>query len=93
MTTQTIEVPLVPCSGDYFTGWLNELVDPAYFQNIEKGYCIPDGITLEIDGIPQDPVVKRFSLSIFNKLKTTAGNVEIKEFMKLYSPKFHVSNP
>lgn len=86
-------MPLTPCPSDYFTSWMNGLVDPAYYSYMNLGYCLPDGITLSIDGIPEDPVTKRFSLSIYNKLKTTAGNLQLKQFMQLYIPKFHMSNP
>ncbi len=86
-------MPLTPCPSDYFTSWMNGLVDPAYYSYMNLGYCLPDGITLSIDGIPEDPVTKRFSLSIYNKLKTTAGNLQLKQFMQLYLPKFHMSNP
>lgn len=72
---------------------MNPLMDPAYYQNTQLGYCLPDGITLEIDGIPEDPITKRFILSIYNKDKTDAGNLQVKQFMQIYLPKIHVSNP
>lgn len=50
-------------------------------------------MVLEIDGLPQDRVTKRFSLSIYNKLRTPAGDAELKSFMRIYLPKYHFSNP
>lgn len=52
ITAQMVETPMAPCPSNYLTSWLNPLVDPVYYQNAELGYCLPDGITLEIDGIP-----------------------------------------
>lgn len=82
----------MPCPSDYFTTWLSDLTDKNYFLNSQYGYCMPNGMTLEIDGLPDDKVTKRFTLSIFNKLGTDAGNQEVKAFMQLYLPKFHFSN-
>lgn len=93
LQSQTVETPLVPCRSDYLTSWLNPLADPVYYQNTELGYCLPDGIALEINGLPEDKTTKRFTLSIFNKDKTDAGNMQVKQFMQIYLPKLHISNP
>ena len=91
--TTTVEIPLIPCPSNYFLDWINPISDPLYHTNTQFGYCMPDGITLEIDGLPQDTITKRFTLSIFNKLQTTAGDQQLKYFMQHYLPKFHFSNP
>jgi hypothetical protein len=93
VSTQTLQVPLTPCAPDYLLSWLSPISNPAYYTNTQFGYCLPEGITLEIDGLPEDPVAKRFTLSIFNKAGTSLGNQEVKAFMQEYLPKFHVSNP
>ena len=93
LLTQTVEIPLIPCSASYLLSWLSPLSDPNYYTNTQYGYCVPDGMVLEIDGLPQDTIVKRFTFSVYNKLKTSAGNTELKSFMQTYLPKFHVSNP
>ena len=72
---------------------MNPNFDITYYANSSFGYCLPDGITLEIDGLPEDIQTKRFTLSIYNKLKTQVGNTEVKLFMQKYLPKFHFSNP
>lgn len=84
---------MVPCASDYLTSWLNPITDESYYTNTQYGYCVPDGISLEIDGLPEDSISRRFTLSIYNKLRTASGNTILKSFMEHYLPKFHVSNP
>lgn len=84
---------MVPCPADYFEAWLDPFDDSSYYTNMQFGYCVPDGITLEIDGLPEDLVTKRFTLSIYNKLGTTLGNVVVKNFIQKYLPVYHLSSP
>jgi hypothetical protein len=69
------------------------MIDPSYYANTQFGYCVPDGLTLTINGLPEDNITQRFTLSIYNKLGTPTGNQQLKQFMQIYLPKFHFSNP
>ena len=84
---------MVPCDPKYLTSWLSPIVDPSYYANTQFGFCVPNGLTLEISGLPEDAVTKSFTFSIYNKFGTAAGNTELKLFMQKYLPKFHFSVP
>jgi hypothetical protein len=49
-----VEYPLNPCPQGYLTDSLSSIVDKSYFDNEILGYCVPDGLRLEISGLPQD---------------------------------------
>jgi len=84
---------MIPCQHNYLTSWLGPLVDPSYYSNTQLGYCIPDGIVLEINGLPEDQITKSFKLSIFNKNGSAAGNTMVQKFLKNYFPQYHFSVP
>jgi hypothetical protein len=84
---------MVQCSQSYLTSWMSPLIDQKYYRDTQFGYCLPDGVVLNIKGLPEDSVSQNFQLSIFNKNKTAEGNTDLKQFLQLYLPKYHYSVP
>jgi hypothetical protein len=93
ITTKTTEYPMVPCPNKYLSGSLSPLVDPSYYKGEQFGYCIADGVTLRIAGLPEDITHQTFTLSIHNGLSTPAGKTNIQKFLHNYFPKFHFTSP
>lgn len=84
---------MVPCQTGYFTRSISTIVDPAYYSNEQYGFCAPEGIPLKISGLPEDSIRQSFTLSVYNKYNSTATNLNIKNLLNNYFPKFHFTVP
>jgi hypothetical protein len=47
---------MVPCRGGYLTESISSLIDPVYYAGERLGYCAPDGLVLNISGLPEDNI-------------------------------------
>lgn len=84
---------MVPCRAGYLTESISSLIDPVYYSGERLGYCAPDGLTLNISGLPEDNIRESFTLSIFNRVDNAAGRANIQTFLQTYYPKFHFTVP
>lgn len=89
----SVEYPMVPCRSGYLTGSISSLIDPAYYSGEQLGYCVQDGLTLKIAGLPEDNTKQTFTLSIYNKVNSTNGTNNYQNLFFNYYPKFHFTVP
>jgi hypothetical protein len=53
LSTVTTSIDLIPCPANYLYSWLPALVEPPA-DNFTYAYCVPDGLTFRIRGVPTD---------------------------------------
>lgn len=82
-----------PCNDTYFNGFMSPYNDQEAFANISLAYCIPDGKTLTLMGIPEDNVRKYFKLSVYNKYGNATGRSYLNSFWKIYMTTYYMSAP
>ena len=52
VTPTASSTDLVPCPTGYIESWIGPAIDSSYFSGLGNALCVPDGLTLEIDGFP-----------------------------------------
>jgi len=90
-SSQTM-IDLVPCPSNYLNSWLSPLAT-APADNFQYAYCVPDGVSLQISGLPTDQLHNYFKLSIYDKSNTTNGYKNMSYLMGNYTFQIHYSSP
>ena len=85
------ETEMEPCNDSYFNGFFGPYDDKEAFANISLAYCIPDGKTFSLMGIPEDNVKKYFKLNIYNKYQNETGRSFLNSFWRIYLPTYYMS--
>lgn len=65
---------LVPCSANYFDGYMSPNDDPSYYTSVTNGYCLPDNINLLLTPEVQNNS-QYFRLSIYNKTAAASSTM------------------
>lgn len=67
-TQTTIEtINLQPCKLNYLTNFSSDHDSSKLLYNLNKAYCVPDGLQINLQGTTQDKTRQYFSLKIYNR--------------------------